>query len=65
MSAIISIIKRKDLTDVAILLPDNDYVKEMGELFSNMGFDYEMKYNDREDYRNNIENLNFTDDISC
>ena len=23
-------------------------------------FDYEMKYNDREDYRNNIENLNFS-----
>lgn len=60
VSAIISIIKRKDLTDVAILLPDNDYVKELGELFSNMGFDYEMKYNDREDYRNNIENLNFS-----
>ena len=60
VSAIVSIIKRKDLTDVAILLPDNDYVKEMGELFSNMGVDYEMKYSDREDYHNNIENLNFS-----
>ena len=60
VSAIISIIKRKDFTDVAILLPDNDYVKEMGEMFKEMGVDFEMKYNDREDYHNNIENLDFS-----
>ena len=60
VSAIISIIKRKDFTDVAILLPDNDYVKEMGEKFKEMGVDFEMKYNDRENYYNNIENLDFS-----
>ena len=60
VSAIVSIIKRKDLTDVAILLPDNDYVKETGELLKTLGVDFEMKYSDREDYHNNIENLNFS-----
>ena len=58
--SICSIIKRKDLSDVAILLPDNDMVKEIGELLKEQGVDFEMRYNDKEDWRNSVDTLDFS-----
>lgn len=60
VKAISNIIKRKDLTDVAILLPHNDMVQAVGEMFDKIGVDYEMRYNDRADFRNNIDTLDFS-----
>lgn len=60
IKAISDIIKRKDLSDVAILLPDNDMVKSVGAMLSESGVEYEIKYNDSEDYHNNIDTLDFS-----
>ncbi len=57
--AIHNIIKRNNLTDVAILLPHNDYVGEVYDKLSNLGGNYELKRNDREDWRNSQDSLNF------
>lgn len=56
---ICQIVKRKDLSDVAILLPDNDMVKEVGNMLKEQGINFEMRYNDREDWRNGIDTLDF------
>ena len=48
------------MTDVAILLPDNSYVKSVYDKLRLMGGNYELRYNDKEDFRNNQDNLNFT-----
>lgn len=50
----------KDLTDVAILVPSNELVKQVGESLKSMRIDVEMKYEDPEDFRNNIQNLDFS-----
>lgn len=58
--SICNIIKRKDLSDVAILLPDNDLVKAIGSLLKGQGVDFEIRYNDREDWRNSVDTLDFS-----
>ena len=59
IKSISEIIRRKDLSDVAILLPDNDMVKSVGSFLEELGVGFEMKYND-EDFRNNIDTLDFS-----
>lgn len=59
IKAIHRIISNRKLEDVGILLPSNDYVKEAYDLLLELGGDYEMKYNNKEDWHNNVENLNF------
>ncbi len=60
INAIKDIIKRKDLSDVAILLPQNEIVKEASIALQSVGINIEMKYNDNVDYRNNKDSLNFS-----
>ena len=60
MNAIKNIIKRKDLSDVAILLPHNEMVKKVSDELRALGINIEMKYNDNTDYRNNKDSLNFS-----
>lgn len=59
IKAIHEIIKKNDMSDVAILLPDNEYVKTVYDALTALGGNYEMRYNDNEDFRNNQDSLNF------
>lgn len=60
IKAIIDIVRRKDLTDVAILVPHNEMVKIVGEYLSDLNINFEQKYSDKRDYFNNKENLDFS-----
>ena len=59
LEAIHRIIQSNNMDDVAILLPDNEAVLKTYHSLSKMGGNYEYRYNDREDFRNNVDNLNF------
>lgn len=59
IKAIHSIIVKNNMTDVAILLPDNDYVKSVYDQLKALGGNYELRYNDRENFRNSQDSLNF------
>lgn len=59
LEAIHRIINSNNMDDVAILLPDNDTVLRTYQALSKMGGNYEYRYNDRENFRNNVDNLNF------
>ena len=52
IEAIIQIIKKRELTDVAILVPDSQSVDEVANIFSEMETDYELK-------SKNEDNLDF------
>ncbi len=60
ISAIHRIIKDRDFEDVAILLPHNDDVKRVYDKLAKLGGNYEVKYSDKQDYRNGREDLDFT-----
>ena len=59
IKAIHDIIAKNNMTDVAILLPDNDYVKSVYDKLKATGGNYELRYNDRENFRNSKDSLNF------
>lgn len=59
-TAIRDIIRKRDLSDVAILLPHNDMVKTAGEIFNNLNLNVELRYNDKEDWQNSKDTLNFS-----
>lgn len=59
IKAIHNIIAKNNMTDVAILLPDNDYVKSVYDQLKALGGNYELRYNDRENFRNSQDSLNF------
>lgn len=59
-AAIKDIIRKRDLSDVAILLPHNDMVKTAGEIFNNLNLNVELRYNDKEDWQNSKDTLNFS-----
>jgi superfamily I DNA/RNA helicase len=58
IQAIIRIIKNKNLTDVAILLPTNDGVKSMYNTLRDKGLNCEVKYNNK-DLHNSVDTLDF------
>lgn len=60
LKSIASIIKDNSLTDVGILLPHNDEVKTVSDKLRALGLNVERKYNDKENFRNNIDSLNFS-----
>lgn len=53
-------IKRKDLSDVAILAPTGDMIYRISEMMKEMGCNFELRYNDREDWRNSVDTLDFS-----
>lgn len=59
VKAIHDIINKNNMTDVAILLPNNDDVKNVYDQLKQLGGNYELRYNDKEDFNNNRDNLNF------
>ena len=60
IKSICEIIKRKDLSDVAILAPTGDMIYNISEMMKEMGCNYELRYNDREDWRNSVDTLDFS-----
>lgn len=58
--AIARILKKGSLSDIAILLPHNEDVKSVSELLNSYGVNHEAKYEDRENWRNGVNNLNFS-----
>lgn len=59
LKAIHAIIQRNNMTDVAILLPTGNCVKSVYEKLKSMGGNYEVRYNDRENFKNSLDSLNF------
>lgn len=59
IEAIHRIIKTNNLEDVAILLPHNEDVINIHRQLSALGGNFEMRYNDREDWRNSKDTLDF------
>lgn len=59
ISAIARIIRRNNLTDVGILLPHNDDVRTVSAMLNSTGIDHEAKHDDKENWRNSVNNLNF------
>lgn len=57
--AIARIIKARNLTDVGILVPHNEAIPKMSQLLNSQGINHEIRYNDRDDFRNSIDTLNF------
>lgn len=53
------IIKRGNLSDVGILVPHNENVKQVSTLLNKFDMNHEMKYEDRENWRNRVDNLDF------
>lgn len=47
------------VADVAILLPHNDDVKQVYGELTKMGGNYDIRYNDKEDWKNSIDRLDF------
>lgn len=60
IEAIQHIITNNDLTDIAILLPHNEMIRTVGSILNELGVNFEQKYNDKENFRNNIDSLNFS-----
>lgn len=58
--AIAKIIKRETLSDIGILLPHNEDVRVVCSLLNSLGINHEAKYKDEEDWRNNVNNLDFS-----
>jgi superfamily I DNA/RNA helicase len=60
IEAIARIISRDNgLTDVAILLPHNEDVRHVSTLLNSKGVNHEARYSDNNDWRNNVDNLDF------
>ena len=60
IKAIANIIKRGTLSDVGILLPHNEDVCGVSTLLNTLGIDHEAKYEDKEDWKSSVNNLNFS-----
>jgi superfamily I DNA/RNA helicase len=58
--AISNIIKRNSLTDVGILVPQNDQIPEISRILDECKVNHEIKYKDKSDWRNNQDTLNFS-----
>jgi len=60
LKAIASIIKKRNLSDVAIMFPHNDDIQDALTYFDNFGLNYEVKYEDKDDWRDSVDNLDFS-----
>lgn len=60
ISAIARMISSGNVSDVAILLPHNEDVKLIHKMLSEKGVNHELKYDDKNDLTNNINNLDFS-----
>lgn len=57
--AIARMIKNGSVSDVGIFVPHNEYVKCVSDILKEECINHELRYNDKNDYHNSIDNLNF------
>ena len=62
IDAITRVIKSGIVSDVAILVPHNEDVRRVHSLLNAASINHELKYEDKEDFRSSINNLDFTTD---
>lgn len=62
IAAIVRIVRNAQLRDVAILLPHNKLVLSTAQKLDSLGLSVEMKYNNKENWRESVESLNFSSD---
>lgn len=62
IEAISRLVKGGSVDDVGILLPHNEAVKDVHDLLKKKNINHELKYDDKNDFRNSINNLDFTTD---
>ena len=60
LKGIARIIKDRGLTDVGILVPQNEKVKDIWRKLCDLGLDCEVRYNDKDDWRDSKDTLNFS-----
>ena len=58
--AIKDIIRKRDLSDVAILLPRGEMIMKAEEIFRELNLNIELRYNNKEDWQNSKDTLNFS-----
>lgn len=62
VDAIAKMINVGNVDDVGILVPHNEDVKKVHDLLKQKNINHELKYDDKIDFRNSINNLDFTTD---
>lgn len=62
VDAIAKMINVGNVDDVGILVPHNEDVKKVHDLLKQKNKNHELKYDDKIDFRNSINNLDFTTD---
>lgn len=60
IGAIAKMITNGTISDVGILVPHNDIVKLVSDLLNQNNVNHELKYEDKTNWRNSINNLDFT-----
>ena len=60
LTAIKDIIRKRDLTDVAILFPRSEMVRDAEGIFNELNLNVESRYNNKEDWHNSKDTLNFS-----
>lgn len=63
LEAIRDIVQNKFLTDVAILLPQNDLVRKVFDSLTSLGLNCETKFKDSQNAAQSVDSLDFTTDI--
>lgn len=62
IETIVDVIKKQSLTDVAILLPHNEDVLAVSNMLNEKRCNHELRYTDKENWRNGRDTLNFATD---
>jgi len=61
IKAIKNILERQiDISDVGILIPTNENVKHVSTLLNDFGVNHELKYDDKKNWHNSVDTLNFS-----
>ncbi|MCQ2191258.1 MAG: ATP-binding domain-containing protein [Paludibacteraceae bacterium] len=60
ISSIARMIKNGSVSDVGILVQRNEDVRKVHELLNSFGVNHELKYDDKTNWHNNINNLDFS-----
>lgn len=60
VQAIARMIKNKSVSDVGVLVPHNEDVRKVHEILSSQQINHELKFEDKQNWKNGIDNLDFT-----
>lgn len=62
IQSIAMMITNKTVSDIGILVPHNEDVKTVHDMLKARGVNHELKYENKKDWHNSIDNLDFTTD---